>query len=62
MLYAKMDFTECHKMAIPRDPMCGLYVIRKEHGHQTIYNFVKETETGHRSSLLKCLLVQLRQQ
>ena len=30
---------------VPRDPMCGLYIIRKGHDHEAIYNFVKETET-----------------
>ena len=43
-----MDLTECHRMAIPRDPMCGLYVVRKGHGHEAIYNIVEETETDHR--------------
>ena len=38
-------------MAIPRDPMRGLYLIRMGHGHEMIYDFVKETEMGHRSSL-----------
>ena len=49
-------------MAIPGDPMCGLHVVRKGHGHQAIYNFVEEAETGHRSSLFKGLPVQLRLQ
>ena len=31
--------------------MCGLHVVRKGHGHQAIYDFVEELETGHRSSL-----------
>ena len=39
-----MDLTDCHRVAIPEDPMCGQYAIRKGHGHEAIYNFVKETE------------------
>ena len=38
-----MDLTECHRIAIPRDPMCGLYVVRKWHGHEAIYNIVEES-------------------
>ena len=49
-------------MAIPGDPMCGLHVVRKGHGHKAIYNFIEVAETGHRSSLLKGLPLQLRQQ
>ena len=49
-------------MATPGDPMCGLHVIRKGHGHQVIYNFIEEAETGHSSSLIKGLQVQLRMQ
>ena len=41
-----MDLTDCHRVAIPGDPMCGLYVIRKGHGHEDIYNFLKETATN----------------
>ena len=54
-----MDLTECHRMEIPRDPMCGLYVIKNGHGYEAIYNLVKETETGHRLPHFKCLPVQL---
>ena len=54
-----MNLTECHGMAIPGDPICGLRVVRKGHGHQAIYNFVEEAERGHRSSLFKGLPVQL---
>ena len=36
-----MDLTECHRMAKHKDPMCGLYVIRKGHGHKAIYSLVK---------------------
>ena len=57
-----MNLTECHGMAISGDPMSGLYVFRKGHSHEAVYNFVEETETGHRSSLFKGLPVQLRQQ
>ena len=42
-------------MAIPGDPMCGLHVVRKGHGHKAIYNFIEVAETGHRSSLFKGL-------
>ena len=62
VVLASMNLTECHRMAIPGDPMCGLHVVRKGHGHQAIYNFVEEAETGHRSSLFKGLPVQLRLQ
>ena len=51
-----------NRMAIPGDPMCGLHVVRKGHGHQAIYNFVEEAEMGHRSSLSKGLPVLLRLQ
>ena len=34
-------------MAISGYPMSGLDVIGKGHGHEAIYYFVKETETGH---------------
>ena len=36
-------------MAIPGDPMCGLFVDRKGYGHEAIYNLEEDTETGHRS-------------
>ena len=49
-------------MAIPGDPMCGLHVVRKGHGHKAIYDFIEEAETGHRSPLFKGLPVQLRLQ
>ena len=39
-----IDLTECHRMAIPRDPMCGLYVVRTVHGHEAIYNLVEEID------------------
>ena len=61
-ILTSMNLTECHGMAISGDPMCGLYVVRKGHSHEAVYNFVEETETGHRSSLFKGLPVQLRQQ
>ena len=35
--------------------MCDLHVVRKEHGHQAIFNFVEEAETDHRLSLFKGL-------
>ena len=62
VVLASMNLTECHRMAIPGDPMCGLHVVRKGHDHQAIYYFVEEAETGHRSSLFKGLPVQLRLQ
>ena len=49
-------------MATPGDHMCGLHVVRKGHGHEAIYNFIEETEAGHRLSLFKGLPVQLRLQ
>ena len=42
VVLASMDLTACHRVAIPGDPMCRLYVIRKGNGHESIYNFVKE--------------------
>ena len=42
--------------------MCGQHVVRKRPGHQAIYNFVEEAETGHISSLFNGLPVQLRLQ
>ena len=43
-----MNLTECHGMAISGDLMCGLYVVMKGHSHEAVYDFVEETETGHR--------------
>ena len=48
-----MNLTECHRVAISGNPMCGLYVAGKGHSHEGVYNFVEETETGHISSLFK---------
>ena len=28
VVLASMNLTECHRMAIPGDPMCGLHVVR----------------------------------
>ena len=49
-ILTSMNLTECHGMAISGDPMCGLYVVRKGHSHEAVYDFVEETETGHRSA------------
>ena len=49
-------------MTIPGDPMCELHVVRKGHGHESIYNFVEEAETDNSSSFFKGLSVQLRLQ
>ena len=46
-LLASVTLTECHGMAISGYPMSGLDVITKGQGHEAIYYFVKETETGH---------------
>ena len=63
VVLASMNLMECHRMAIPGDPMCGLHVVRKGHRNEAIYNFVEWAETGHRSSaFLKGLSVQLRLQ
>ena len=62
VVLASMNLTECHRVTIPGDPMCGLHVVRKGHGHQAIYSFIEEAEMGHRSSLFKGLPVQLRLQ
>ena len=62
VVLASMNLTECHRMAIPGDPICGLHVVMKGQGHQAIYNFIEEAEMGHRSSLFKGLPVQLRLQ
>ena len=61
-ILTSMNLTECHGIAISGDPMCRLYVVRKGHSHEAVYDFLEETETGHRSSLFKGLPVQLRQQ
>ena len=50
------------RVAIPGDPMSRLYVNKKGHGQEAIYNFVEESETDHRSSFFEGLLVKLRQQ
>ena len=43
-----MNLTECHRMAIPGDLMCGLHIVRKGHSHQAVYNFMEEAEMGHK--------------
>ena len=53
VVLASINLMECHRIAIPGDPMCGLHVVRKGHRHEAIYNFVEEAEKGHRSSLFK---------
>ena len=35
LMICNMNMTKCHRVAIPRDPMCGLYLIRKRHDHAT---------------------------
>ena len=30
VVLTSMNLTECHRMAIPGDPMCGLHVVRKK--------------------------------
>ena len=62
VILASMNLTACHRVAKYGNPMCGLYVVGKGHSHEAVYNFVEETETGHKSSLFKGLPVQLRQQ
>ena len=62
VVLASMNLTECHTVTIPGDPMCGLHIVTKGHGHQAIYNFIEEAETGHRSSVFKGLPFQLRRQ
>ena len=47
-ILTSMNLTKCHGMAISGDPMSGLYVFKKGHSHEAVYNFVEETETGHR--------------
>ena len=48
------------RVAISGNPMCGRYVVGKGHSHEAVYDFVGETETGHRSSPFKGLSAQLR--
>ena len=52
---------KCLGMEISGYSVSGLDVIGKGHGHEAIYYFVKETETGHWSSLFKYLAVKLVQ-
>ena len=47
VVLANMNLTECHRMSIPGDPMCGLHIVMKGRGHQAIYNFIEEAETCH---------------
>ena len=53
-----VNWTKCHWIAVPGYSMSGLDILGKGHGHEAIPNFVKETETGHRSSLFECLPAQ----
>ena len=46
VVLASMNLTEYHRMAIPRDPMCGLHIVRKEHSHQAIYKFIEKADAG----------------
>ena len=46
-----MEILDCHRMAISGYPMGGLYIVGKGNGIYAIYNFEKETETGHISSV-----------
>ena len=62
VVLASMKLTECHRLAKPGDPMCGLHIVREGYGHQAIYNFIEEAEAGHRSFIFKGLPVQLRLQ
>ena len=62
IVFASMNLTECHRMALPGDPMCGLHEVRKGHDHKSIYNIIEEAQTGHRSSIFKGLPVQLKLQ
>ena len=39
-ILASMNLTEWHGMAISGDPMCGLYVVRKGHSHEAVYDSV----------------------
>ena len=38
MILTSMNLTECHGMAISGDPMCRLYVVRKGHSHEAVYD------------------------
>ena len=62
VILASMNLTECHRVVISGNPMCGMYVVGKGHSHEAVYDFVEETEPCHRSSLTKGLPAQLRQQ
>ena len=57
VVLASMKLMECHRMAIPGDPMCGLHIVWKDQSHQAIYKFMEEAEAGHRSSPFKGLSV-----
>ena len=46
VILASMNLTECHRVAISGNPMCGLYVVGKGHSHEAVYDLVKETETA----------------
>ena len=61
-ILASVNLTKCHWMAVPGYHISGLDILGKGHGHYAIHNFVKEIETGHRSSLFKCLSAQPVQQ
>ena len=59
----RMKLTKCGRVAMFGHAMsAGLNVIGKVDGHEAIYYFIEETETGLFSSLFKCLPVQLVQQ
>ena len=46
LILASMNLTERHRVAKSGNPMRGLYVVGKGHSHESVYNFVEETETG----------------
>ena len=42
-------------MAVPRDSIAVLYIIREWYGDLTMYNLIKQTKTGVSPSLLQCV-------
>ena len=47
VIFASVDLTKCHGVAVSGNPVCGLNVVGEWHSHKAIDNFVEETEPGY---------------
>ena len=47
VIFASVDLTKCHGVAVSGNPVCGLNVVGEWHSHKAIDNFVEKTEPGY---------------